>query len=172
MSINLRKELKAIFDEDKEFDRVVVRHLTDTKCICLEQPPMIYDSKACVDIPNPNYRTTADPNCSNCEGSGWVFKEYLLKCKYFYPPFRISHNQDFEYGITLSNSVTFYFYPSEEAQNIRPDDMIFLIDFHTNGRIKLPITRRQKWAIIDKYNLHLDHNKFEVIKIFAKPVAH
>lgn len=172
MSISLRKELDIIFNKDNEYDRVVVRHLTDTRCGCMQLPKTIYDVKSKSEIPNPHYRTTADPNCPNCEGAGWVFEEYLLKCKYFFPPFRVGHSQDFEYGITLSNITTFYFYPDHRAQNIRMDDIVFMIDFHTDGKVRLPITRRQKWHIIDKYPLRLDNNKYEAVKVFAKPAPH
>ena len=133
---------------------------------------MIYDALKKADIPNPHYRTTADPNCPNCEGAGWIFEEYLFKCKYFFPPFRIAHSQDFQYGITSSNIITLYVYPEKNVEKIRIDDKIYLIDFHKDGRIKLPLVRRQKWDVIDRYHIRLDSNKLEFVKIFAKPAPH
>lgn len=170
MAIDLRAELKTLLYKDKEYDLLACRHLiSEKKChICMSQPPMIYDLEAKADKPNPLYRTTPDPTCRNCEGSGYTFEEFLLKGKYFYPQYRVEHEQDFNYATTGSNIFNLYILPTENALKIAVNDIMFLIKANTEGQIELPVTKIKKWRVVDSYQMRLDNNKLEYIKVYAR----
>lgn len=167
--ISIRKELGNILDRDKENNNIVYRHYSNTKCSCTQQPPLIYDPVIKGNIANPNYRTIADPDCPNCEGAGWVFEEYLWRCIFFYPGFRFSHFEDVNFAITAENTLTVYMKAGPDWDKVKPNDVFFNIRADMDGNIKLPIEKYRKWLVIDAFDIRLDSNKVEFVKVFAKP---
>lgn len=169
--IDIRKQFKNIIEKDAEYHNVIVRHMSDIKCMCVCQPPMISNDDGTADIPNPSYRTVADPECSNCGGSGYIYEEFLHRVMVFYPGFRFAHYEDMSFALTEANVLTVYIKASEEALNAaRVNDWIFFIAEDINGNILKPIVRIKKWIVIDVQQLRLDSNKLEYVKLYAKPV--
>jgi hypothetical protein len=149
--INLQKEMSILLKEI--WNTVIVRIMTDTKCFCWRIRS-----------------NTADPECPNCEGSGYIFNEHISKCKLFYAPANsVAHAQDFDYGISYSNTNVLYFEVSDISENIRINDEVFEVKTHTNGTLYDPIIRTKKWTVIDPYKFSLDTGKREFVKVFAKP---
>lgn len=171
MAIDMRKELKHLVFDEKEKDILIFRHLTETKCQCVQQPETIYCEKIRAKVPNPNYRTVADPSCPNCEGHGWIFNEYLVDCKYNYTPTLVAHDQDFNYGSTNSNTISIYLPFTDITKLVRSSDAVFMLQTDDSGKPISPFIRRRKWIITDVYELHADNNKLEFIKAFAKPAV-
>jgi hypothetical protein len=169
--INIRKEFKNIIEEDCEYHNIIVRHMSEIKCCCITQPPMIPNKQGTSTIPNPAYRNIADPECNNCGGSGYIYEEFLYKAMVFYPGFRFAHYEDTPFAFTEENVLTIYLKASiESLENTRVNDWIFFIEEDINGNIKKPIVRIKKWIIIDVQRLRLDSNKLEYVKLYAKPV--
>lgn len=169
--ISPRIELSKILLQDKEYNYCIVRHMTNSRCICMTQPPMIFDNTLKANTPNPSYRTIANPDCPNCEGSGWDFDENIYKCIYFIPGFRIDHYAESQYSITHESILTAYLLAGNNAEYIRPNDWFFNIKCDLSGKITTPITRIKKWIITDAYQIRLDSNNVEYTKIFAKPAV-
>lgn len=151
--IDLRKEMDILLGN--RWDSMIIRVMTNTKCFCWRKRSQ-----------------TADPECPNCEGSGYVFNEHLSKCKAFHAPsFSISHAQDFDYGESYSNTYVLYFEVDAVSESINIGDEVYEIKVNTDGSIADPIKRIRKWKVIDPYNLNLDNGKLEFIKVFAKPMV-
>lgn len=167
--INLNRELVKILDKDKEYNNVLYRHYSSIKCQCMMQNTLIYDDIAKANVANPSYRTVADPECPNCEGSGWVFEEFLFRCIYFYPGFRYAHYEDIQMAMTAENMLTMYLKVDENWQKIKPNDTFYNIRADKYGKVELPIVRYRKWVVTDAFDMRLDSNKIEFMKIFAKP---
>jgi len=159
MAIDLRKELETILS--RKWDHVVLRHLTQDKCqVCFSD-----------DCSNPRATSrTADPECPNCEGLGYIFEEYLLKCKQFNASsMGIAHNQQFYYGGSLSNLLVLYFAASEVSDKLFLNDLIYQLKTNLDGTLVDPLVRIRKWDVIDSYELNLDNGKREFIKVYCKP---
>lgn len=169
--IDLKKELETILNIDLCHDQIILRNMTCIRCDCVCQQNMVYDKKTEAYQPSPAYRDTPNPYCSNCEGSGWIFHEYLSPCKYFYTPAMVAHNQDYYYGGTFSNIMTVYLPINEITDIINVNDLIFQLKSYEDGTLYNPIIRLRKWIITDKYNMHLDKNKLEFYKIYTKPMV-
>jgi hypothetical protein len=167
--INFRKEFWKVINKDKEYNFILVRHMADQKCICLTQSPMVYNSEKKANEPNPSFRTVADPDCPNCEGSGYPFEEFIFKCMYFYPGFRYSHFDDHTMAITSTNVLTIYIYPDENWKKVKVNDWCFNLTGNKETGLQLPIRRERKWVINDLYQIRLDSNKVEFLKVYAKP---
>lgn len=168
LSINLRAEMLQLMGEENEQDTMLFRHLLDIKCPCQLQPPTIYSDKIKANIPNPIYRTTADPACPNCEGLGWIFEEYIVVGKMFYPRFKVAHEQEYHYGITKANAIHIYLPVTDVALLIEAGDIFYMLDADDKGNLIDPIVRKSKWLINDVYPFRLDNNKLEFVKLFAK----
>jgi len=150
--INLREELKNIIRD--YYDYVIVRHLTDIKCFCWRKES-----------------NTPDPSCNNCDGSGWIFTEFVQKCKLFLIDSQIvSHSQDFDYGRSYSNAITAYLPYNENTNKISINDFIFTLATKGEGQLVKPLRRTRKWQITDRPPMNLDFGKSEFIKILAKPL--
>ena len=171
MSIDLKAELEKILDVELTQDKIVIRKFTEQKCTCVQQQAMVYNTKAMSVIPSAAYRNTPNPYCHNCEGSGWIFKEHLTNCKYFYTPAMVAHNQDYYYGGTFSNIMTIYLPIIPDNDAVHVSDIIYQLKSYPNGKLYNPIVRSRKWIITDKYDMHLDGNKLEFYKIYTKPVV-
>jgi hypothetical protein len=169
--INLRKEMGILFNKDNEFTWGIIRHLTDTICECLQQPSMILKEGTNFEIPNPLHRTSPNPECPNCEGSGRTYKEYLHKCMYFYPGYRWAHYGYEEEGMTAKNIYTIFLLANENTKLIYPNDWFFEIDKNMDGSIKIPITRRRRMIVKESQKYHLDGDKMEYVRIFATPTV-
>jgi hypothetical protein len=167
--ISVRKQFKKIIEVNKEWNSFIVRHLTDTDCVCTHQPPTVMNVEKGYTEPNKLFRTIPDPACNICGGAGYLFEEYLFKGLFFYPSFRIAHFEDMVYSSTEQNVLTVYVLPTQETDILRVNDWIFNIDCEIDGSLKHPITRRKKWIMNDKQPIRLDNNKLEYIKLFAKP---
>lgn len=168
--INLRQQLHKILNKDCEFNWVVIRNMSNDECICRNQTPMRYNEDLKAYEPNPSFRTIASPSCPVCEGSGWIFEEYLFKCLSFYPGFRYSRFEDAQPAITASNLLTTYIYPDDNWEKIKVNDWLFDIRSNKEGNIKLPIERYRKWIVNDiPTPMRLDSNKVEFIKVYSKP---
>jgi hypothetical protein len=154
--INLKKEFDKILDIDKEYNYVIVRHNTPTKCNCWRKES-----------------NTADPICPNCEGGGWIFNEWLEKCKLFYATtFRpVAHLHDFYYGKTYTQNFTIYLKANRKTMSIQEGDLVFDIDVTADGRVIDPIIRLRKWLVVDAYNLQTENSKTDFVKIHAKPLT-
>jgi hypothetical protein len=154
--INLKKEFDKILDIDKEYNYVIVRHNTTTKCNCWRKES-----------------NTADPICPNCEGGGWIFNEWLEKCKLFYATtFRpVAHLHDFYYGKTYTQNFTIYLKANRKTMSIQEGDLVFDIDVTADGRVIDPIIRLRKWLVVDAYNLQTENGKTDFVKIHAKPLT-
>ena len=138
------------------FNFVIIRHLTDTKCNC--------------------WRTnsqTPDPQCPRCLGVGWIFVEWIQKCKLFYETnYRpVAHLHDFDYGKTYNNVATVYCKSDNKSRSIKMKDLLYTIVCNPDGKINYPIKRIQKWELSDYFDLQLDANKSEFIKFYAKPLT-
>lgn len=168
--INIRKKLSSIIDSDKEWTNIIIRHLSNNKCACMTQPPMIFNASKNFEEPNPNFRTVPDPECNICEGAGYIFEESLYKTMLFYPGFRYEHFEDMTMAFTEMNVLTVYIKGTEDMSKIYVNDIIFIPDSYPNGKLKQPILRTKKYIINDVAKLRLDHNKLEFIRVFAKPV--
>jgi len=153
--IDLREEFNKLLDFDREYNYIIVRHNTSTKCNCWRKES-----------------NTADPTCSNCEGGGWVFNEWVEKCKLFYATtFRpVAHLHDFYFGKTYTQNFTVYMKANERNCSILEGDLIFDIRSTVNGRVKNPVIRERKWVVVDAYNLQTEDNKTDFVKIHAKPL--
>lgn len=171
MAINLRKELSVLYNKDKEYTWGIFRHLTDTICGCLQQPAMRIKPGTNVEEPNPNHRTTPNPECTNCDGSGRVYNEYLHKCQYFYPGYKWAHYGYEEEGMAAKNIYSIFLLANETTKFIYPNDWFFEIDRNLNGTIKMPITRRRRFIIKEVQRFYLDDSKMEYIRIFATPTT-
>lgn len=151
--INLREELKNIIGD--YFDYIIVRRLTEVKCSCWRKES-----------------NTPDPKCNNCEGIGWVYKEFVQKCKLFLIDSQIvSHSQDYDYGRSYSNALTGYLPYNEKTREIKVNDIVFTLATKGEGQLIKPLRRLRKWQITDMPPLNLDHGKLEFIKILAKPLV-
>lgn len=151
--INLQKEFKKIIGEYN--DNIIIRHLTDIKCPCVS-----IRGKA----------AGPDPSCRNCDGAGFVFNEFLIKCKTYYTPRTVAHAQDAMFGQTYKNLLTVYVEAIDLFDQICIDDFIYQIKQNIDGSIQEPIVKTRKWTINDVYDMRMDDSKLEFIKIFAKPV--
>lgn len=153
--IDLRKEFNKIIDFDNEFNYIIVRHNTDVKCTCWRKQS-----------------NTADPLCPNCEGGGWIFNEWIEKCKLFYATtFRpVAHLHDFYLGKTYTQNFTVYMKSSQRNMSITEGDLLFDVECLVDGQIINPIKRRRKWIVVDPYDLQTDFNKTDFVKIHAKPL--
>lgn len=169
--INVRKEFSKIIEKDSEYHHVIVRHLSDTKCSCWCQPPMIDSANGTTKVPNKAFRTVPDPECTNCGGSGYIYEEFLYKSMLFYPGFRFAHYDDATFALTEENVLTVYIKATQESlDNTRVNDWIFFLKENVNGSIVKPLLRTKKWIVVDVQQLRLDKNKLEYIKLYAKPV--
>jgi hypothetical protein len=130
---------------------------------------MIYNDKKKFDEINKEYRTVPDPECNICNGSGYIFEEFLHKGVAFYPGFRFEHYEDTPMAFTEMNVLTVYFHTDIDLTTLYPNDLIFFIDCDKNGIIKHPIKRTKKWIINDVAPFRLDSSKLEFIRVFAKP---
>jgi len=152
MSINLRKELEILLRDHYEF--MIIRNMTETECGCM------------------NFRKAsniADPQCLNCEGTGYVFEEHLVRTKLFYSSARNSHLHDFGYGQGYGNAIYAYLVATDFNLRFKKGDIVFKIETELDGRLKNPIVRTEKWPIIDNIILKLDDSKVEFIKLYLKP---
>lgn len=150
--INLRQELKNLIGD--YYDYIIVRHLTSNKCTCWRKES-----------------NTPDPTCNNCDGLGWLFEEYVQKCKLFLIDSQIvSHSQDFDIGKTYSNILSGYIPFSERTREIKINDIVFTLATKGEGQLLKPIRRTRKWQITDVPPMNLDNGKLEFIKILAKPL--
>ena len=149
--INLRQELKTLIGD--YFDYIIVRHLTPNKCSCWRAES-----------------NTPDPRCNNCDGLGWLFEEYVQKCKLFLIDSQVvSHAQDFDYGRSYSNSLTGYLPYNEKTSNIKINDIIYTLATKGEGQLLRPLRRTRKWQVTDLPPMNLDNGKLEFIKVLAKP---
>ena len=171
MSINLNEEMYILISDEKEQDKLLLRHLTPTKCTCLLQSPMKQDSGDKYETPNPSFRTGADPACNNCEGHGWIFEEAIIEGKLFYPKHRVAHEQEYHYGTTQANIVHIYLPTNSINNRIHAGDIIFQLEADVDGSLIDPLIRTQKWLVNDVYTLRLDNNKLEFLKVFAKAIV-
>jgi hypothetical protein len=153
--IDLRKQFNRILDFDKEYNYVIVRRNTTTRCSCWRKES-----------------NTADPLCPNCEGGGWVFEEWVDKCRIFYATtFRpVAHLHDFYMGKTYTQNFTIYFKANVKNRMIREGDLVFDIMCTLDGKPITPVKRRRKWLIVDCYDLQTEDNKTDFVKIHAKPL--
>jgi hypothetical protein len=153
--IDLRKEFNKILDFDHEYNYIIVRHNSDIRCNCWRQQSL-----------------TADPVCPNCEGGGWIFNEWIEKCKLFYATtFRpVAHLHDFYFGKTYTQNFTVYLKATERNRKIHEGDLLFDVESTTSGKIIDPIIRRRKWQVVDPYDLQMEYNKTDFVKIHAKPL--
>ena len=169
--INIRKEFKNIIEKNCEYHNIIIRHMSNSKCSCITQPPMIPNKDGTSTIPNPSYRNVADPECINCGGSGYIYEEFLHKAMVFYPGFRFAHYEDMSFALTEENVLTVYIKATNDALNYtRVNDWIFFMAEDISGNILKPIVRTKKWIVIDVQQLRLDSNKLEYVKLYAKPV--
>ena len=154
--IDLGKEFNKILDLDKEYNFIIVRHNTNTKCSCWRKES-----------------NTADPECPNCEGGGWIFDEWIEKCKLFYATtFRpVAHLHDFYYGKTYTQNFTVYLKGSIRSRSIREGDLLYDLECTIDGRLMNPVVRRRKWLVVDPYSLQTENNKTDFVKIHAKPLT-
>lgn len=153
--IDLRREINKMLDIDKEYNYVIVRQNTSTKCICWREQS-----------------NTPDPNCPNCEGGGYIFEEYLEKCKLFYATtFRpVAHLHDFYPGRTYTQNFTIYFKATPKNRAIREGDLVYDIECTIDGKPYSPVKRKRKWLVVDAYELQTTNNKTDFVKILAKPL--
>lgn len=143
--ISLDKEMRKLLASNYSF--VIVKRLTNIKCNCWR-----------------NESNTPDPNHPRCEGSGYIFKEYIVKCiKFYVTENRVSHMQDFDYGRTYSNLLTTYFEINDISNKFRIDDIIYEIESKVNPK------KVRKWIITDLFNFKLENDKAQFIKILSKP---
>jgi hypothetical protein len=151
--INLRDELKNIIGD--YFDYILVRHILEIKCSCWRKES-----------------NTPDPECNNCEGLGWIFTEYVQKCKLFLIDSQIvSHSQDYDYGRSYSNALTGYLPYNEKTRDIKVNDIVYTLATKGEGQLLKPLRRLRKWQITDIPPMNLDNGKLEFIKILAKPLV-
>lgn len=149
--IDLNKELKLILNH--HYNYVIVRILTNIKCSCWR------------------VGNTPDPKCPRCEGLGWIFKEFIEKCKIFMIDSQVvSHMQDFEYGKTYSNTYTIYFPINDITRRIKESDMVYTIKVDNNGKIVTPIVKLKKFEITDMLEFQCCNSKPEFIKALTKPI--
>ena len=168
-SINLKKEMQKLYNQDNEYTWCIIRHLTSNICYCLKQPETVLKDGTNFYVPNPNFRNSPDPECPNCEGSGRSYEEYLHKCMEFYPGYRWAHYGYEEEGMTAKNIYTIYLLSNQDTHRIYPNDWYFEIDKNLDGTIKQPVTRRRKMIIKEVQRYHLDNDKQEYIRLFATP---
>jgi hypothetical protein len=154
MPVNLYSEMRELLK--KHYNWLIVRHLTDTKCNCWRPEG-----------------GTPDPQCPRCQGMGWIFVEWIQKCKYFYETsYRpVAHEHDFDFGKTYNNVLTVYCFSDQKSRSIRAKDLVYTIRCKENGDIVYPIQRILKWESTDWFDLQLDGNKSEFIKFYAKPLT-
>lgn len=151
--IDLNKELNQLVKQ--YLDKVIVRYKTNTKCNCWRRES-----------------NTPDPDCGRCQGIGWLFKEYLLKCKTFIiTNSGVSHEQDFDFGKSFSNALTLYVPINNQSKQLAIDDYIFEIETHNNGKIRYPIKRTRKWQVTDAPSLKADNGSSQFLKVLAKPLT-
>lgn len=167
--INLKKEMQILFNKDNEFTWSIIRHLTNTKCTCVNQPKEIIKPGTNFYEPNPNYRTSPDPECHNCDGAGWLYKEYLHKCMYFYPGYRWAHYGYEEEGMVAKDIYTIFLLANENTNLIYQNDWFFEIDKNLDGTIKIPIMRRRRMIVKQVQRYNLDSDKLEYVRVFATP---
>jgi len=149
--INLNKELKIILK--KHYDYALVRILTNNKCSCWR------------------VGNTPDPKCPRCEGLGWLYREFIERCKIFMIDSQVvSHMQDFEYGKTYSNTYTVYFPINDNTRNIKESDFLYTVKVDNTGKILNPIVRLKKFEITDILEFKCCGGKPEFIKALTKPV--
>src|SRR6185369_11350069 len=136
LMVDLRKEFNKILDIDKQYNYIIVRHNTNIKCDCWRKAS-----------------DTADPNCHNCEGGGWIFNEWIEKCKLFYATtFRpVAHLHDFYFGKTYTQNFTVYMKATKKNRSIKEGDLLFDIESTWEGRPISPIRRKRKWIVVDPY---------------------
>lgn len=169
--ISIRKEFTNIIEKNAEYHFIIIRHMSDIKCPCLTQPPMIDNDDKTAKIPNPTYRNVANPECSTCGGSGYIYEEFLHKSMIFYPGFRFAHYEDMSFALTEENVLTVYIKATPDALNYaRVNDWLFFMAEDIEGNIVKPIVRTKKWIVIDVQQLRLDSNRLEYVKLYAKPV--
>jgi len=153
MSIDLRKELSILLE--KSYDTVIIRRMSDIKCNCWRIKSL-----------------TPDPECPNCEGSGYIYNEHLVTCKMFSAPsFSISHAQDFDYGVSYSNTYVLYFNVTDLTDSISIEDLIYELKIKQNGEPVDPIIRTKSLKVIDSYRMNLDDGGRELVKVYAKPMV-
>lgn len=168
--ISVGREFEKTITEQGEWQYSIIRHMSDVKCVCITQPPMVYDSVRKAEIPNPSFRTTPNPECSNCGGSGYIFEEFLHKALMFYPGFRFAHFEDMQVAITEENMLTVYLQATDDnLKNISINDWLFFLKSDVNGRLIQPLVRSKKWLINDIQPIKLDSNRLEYIKVYVKP---
>lgn len=150
--IDLRQELKTLIGD--YYDYIVVRHLTTTKCNCWREES-----------------NTPDPKCHNCDGIGWLFEEYVQKCKLFLIDSQVvSHAQDIDFARTYSNTLTGYLPFNDKTKDIKINDIVYTLATKGEGLILKPLRRTKKWQITDIPPMNLDGGKLQFIKILAKPL--
>jgi hypothetical protein len=167
--INIRKKFKSIIEENNEWQWVVIRHLSNNRCTCISQPAMIYNDEKHFDEINKSFRTIPNPDCNLCGGAGFLYEEFLYKGLLFFPGFRIAHFEDAGFATTEQNVLTVYLNSTSETDIIRANDIVFNVESGYNGELVHPIKRVKKWIINDRQPIRLDHNKFEYLKLYAKP---
>ena len=152
--INLKEEFKTLIKDFNNY--IIIRSLTDKRCICWR--------------PESN---TPDTECPNCQGQGWLYEEWIQKCKFFfvthYKP--VAHLHNFDYGMVYTNLLGVYLEAKPKARQIKMGDYIFEVGCYQNGRIINPIKRVRKWQITDYFDMQLDQNKTEFIKLYATPMV-
>lgn len=149
--IDLNKEIKIILKE--HYDYIILRHLTTTKCNCWR------------------VGNTPNPQCTRCEGLGWLFTESIQKCKLFLIDSQVvSHTQDFDYGKSYSNSMTIYFPINNKTRQIKENDLLFSPKVKDSGELITPLIRTRKWIVTDNIEFKCCNGKPEFIKVLAKPV--
>ena len=147
--IDLREELQVLYKET--FDMFVLRHLGNIRCKCIRN------------------NNTADPECPDCEGHGWIFEEFLIKGKIFPSGFNI-HNYDADPGIINSDTNVIYIaVDTLLPEQLRSNDRIFKIRAHKNGDVITKIERMSRWVITQVDEFHEQHNKIEFYKVYIKP---
>jgi hypothetical protein len=167
--INVRKKFASIIEKNNEYQDFIIRHLSNDKCKCITQEPMVFNALKGAEEINKTFRTVPDPDCNICGGSGYIYEEFLFRAMFFFPSFRVAHFEDMSYATTEQNILTCYLRPHPDADTIHVNDLLFNVDCEVNGALKQPILRTKKWIIIEKQPIRLDNNKLEYIKLFAKP---
>jgi hypothetical protein len=164
--ISLRDELKSILYGDilepGKGRPVLIRRLTDQKCVCQVEQGSI------------------DSNCAYCGGEGWLWSE-TLNTTYIAKNFGTVLNASNViksqsalslYGYTDENRAVAYVeydvFPNYERY-LRPDhpayDSIYEIKVDESGNMVRPVVRTAKWALKSVTPQHGDFGRIEFFEL-------